>query len=717
MAYPPGPSSRVPGRLELAFLRNAPDFLLELSSYGDLAHFKFGSGDIYLVSDPEAIKQILAADHRRFVKGQAMQEAKRILGNGLLTSEGDYHHDQRRLLQPAFHQQRVGALGQAMVDLADRTAAGWRQGQELDVHLEMSKLTVRIVADTLFSTDVERRADDIVWALGHSISKINRLSLPFGGAWERLPFPSSRRFARALELLKSVTSEIIEQRKASGERRDDVLGLLLEARPNGAGLTDGQVRDEVVTLLLAGHETTANLLTWTWYLLSQYPDVEARLHAELDSVLDGRPPSVEDLLAMPYGEKVLLETLRIYPPVWAMVRRAREDYRLDGYTIPAGSLVALNQYVTHHDARFYANPFTFDPERWTDEERAERPRYSFFPFGGGPRLCIGAGFAMMEARLVLATIARLWRMHLVPGHPVAIAPQLTLRPKRGMRMTVQARSSAERPLANGSTTYWDAATSVWQHSKGQRLWRAHSDAVGSALVESWVPGGIERVLKTDLWDEAVGTGLIPVLSVKAKEVSAVDVSEAVVEAARAQYPRLLAQQADVRRLPFEDGWFDAVVSNSTLDHFDSENEIRAAIWELRRVLRSGGTLVLTLDNPRNPLVAATKMVPRRRLNRFWLRHASAGARLGLLPYHVGATVGPRRLQRWLAWADFEVEEIRETVHCPRLPTVLLGALLERRGTERAQERFRRAVAAFERLGRTRVSPVTGQFVAVLARRR
>lgn len=717
MAYPPGPRSRVPGRLELAFLRNAPEFLIELSSYGDLAHFKFGSKDVYLVSGPEAIKQVLAADHREFVKSQSMQEAKRVLGDGLLTSEGDYHHNQRRLLQPAFHQQRVAAMGQVMVGLAERNAAEWREGQELDVHLEMSKLTVRIVAETLFSTDVERRADDITWALTHALSKINRLTLPLGGAWERLPFPSSRRFALALELIKSVTSEIVEQRKASGERRDDVLGLLLEARPNGAGLTEEQVRDEVVTLLLAGHETTANLLTWAWYLLSQHPDVEAQVHAEIDSALNGLPPSFEDLPAMPYGEKVLLETLRLYPPVWAMARRARNDYELDGYTIPAGSLVALNQYVTHHDVRFYANPFAFDPERWTAEERARRPRYSFFPFGGGPRLCIGAGFAMMEARLLLATIARLWRMQLVPGHPVAIAPQLTLRPKQGMRMTLEARSNVDPTVPKRSSTYWDAATSVWQHSKGQRLWRAHSDAVGAALVEAWLPAGIERVLKTDLWDEAVGTGLVPVLSAKAKEVSAVDVSEAVVEEARTRYPDLSAQQADVRRLPFEDGWFDAVVSNSTLDHFDSENEIRAAIWELRRVLRPGGTLVLTLDNPRNPLVAATKVLPRGRLNRFWLRHASAGASLGLLPYQVGATVGPRRLRRWLEWADFEVEEIRDTVHCPRLPAVLLGALLERRGTARAQERFRRAVAAFEKLGGTRASPVTGQFFAVLARRR
>lgn len=717
MAYPPGPRSRIPGRLELAFLRNPPEFLLELSSYGDLAHFRFWSTDMYLVSDPEAIKQILVADHRRFVKGQSMQEAKRILGNGLITSEGEYHHRQRRLLQPAFHQQRVTAFGETMVEITDQTIGEWRDGQVLDLHAELAKLTVRIVAETLFSTDLGRRADDIVIALGHVVSMMGRLTLPLGGTWERLPFPSSRRFANAIAVLNNVTREIVEQRLQSGEQGEDVLGLLLASQSNGAGLTDEQVREEAITLLLAGHETTANLLSWTWYLLSEHPEIEARVHAEIDQALAGRRPTVADLPRMPYAEKVLLETLRLYPPAWAMGRRAIDDYELDGYTIPAGSLVALNPYVTHHDARFYANPFAFDPDRWTDEERERRPRYSFIPFGGGPRLCIGAGFAMMESRLLLATIGRRWEMRVAPGHSVEIAPQLTLRPRHGMRMTVRARRSAEPPPTRSSTTYWDAATSVWRHSKGQRLWRAHSDAVAGALVESWVPQGIERVLKTDLWDEAVGVGLVPVLSRKAKEVAAVDVSEAVVEAARTQYPRLLAQQADVRRLPFEDGWFDAVVSNSTLDHFDSENEIRAAIWELRRVLRPRGTLMLTLDNPRNPLVAATKVLPRDRLNRFWLKHASAGASVGLLPYHVGATVGPRRLRRWLEWADFEVGETRETVHCPRLPAVLLGALLERRGTARAQERFGRAVAAFEKLGGTRVSPVTGQFVAVLARRR
>jgi cytochrome P450/ubiquinone/menaquinone biosynthesis C-methylase UbiE len=717
MAYPPGPRSRVPGRLELAFLRNPTDFLIELSSYGDLAYFKFRDADIYLVSDPEKIKQVLAADHRGFVKSQSMQESRRVLGNGLLTSEGDYHHRQRRLVQPGFHKDRVAAMGGAMVEIADSTAAAWQQRQEIDMHVEMSKLTVRIVAETLFSTNVDRRAEEIVFALAKSITILARLPLPLAHTWERLPLPSSRRFARSLEVLRQATNRIVQERKASTERRDDVLGLLLDAQSNGAGLTDEQVRDETITLLLAGHETTANALTWAWYLLSQHPDVEQKLHAEIEAVLGDRPPTVADLEAMPYGEKVFLETLRLYPPVWAMGRRATEDYEIDDYTVPAGSIVAINQYVMHHDARFFANPFAFDPERWTDEERATRPRYSFFPFGGGPRLCVGAGFAMMEGRLVLAALARHWRFRLAPGHSVRTAPQLTLRPKHGMRMTLEARTAPRVERQNGSAAYWDAATSIWQHSKGQRLWRAHSDAVGVGLVEAWLPGDLERVLKTDLWDEAVGTGLIPELSRKANEVIAVDVSEAVVEAARARYPELSAQQADVRRLPFEDGWFDAVVSNSTLDHFESENEIRAAIWELRRVLRPGGTLVLTLDNPRNPLVATTKLLPRARLNRFWLKHARTGANLGLLPYHVGATVGPSRLRRWLSRADFDIEELEETVHCPRLPAVLLGALLERRGTPRAQERLRRALAGFEKLRGTWASPVTGQFVAVLARRR
>jgi cytochrome P450/ubiquinone/menaquinone biosynthesis C-methylase UbiE len=720
VARPPGPRSRIPGRLELRFLRDPPGFLRDLATYGELAHFRFRSTDVYLVTSPESIKRVLAADHRGFVKGQSMQESKRVLGEGLLTSEGHLHHRQRRLLQPAFHARRVADYSATMVDVIERATTSWEAGQTRDVHREMSELTIRVVSETLFSTDLERDAGEIVEALGFAVSMIGRLTLPGAQLWERLPFPSSRRFARALARLDRATEEILERRRANGGDGDDVLALLLaaQAEGNGAGLSDRQVRDETITLLLAGHETTANLLSWTWFLLSQHPEVESRLHDELDDVLGGRVPTVDDLPRLVYTGMILNEAMRLYPPVWAMGRRAIHDYELDGYTIPAGSVVALNAYVMHHDPRFYPDPFRFDPERWSDDERRKRPKYAYFPFGGGPRVCLGEGFAWTEARLVLATLAQRWRLRLAQGHRVIAAPVLTLRPEHGLRMVLEARAGRSRrlPATNGREPYWDAAAEVWRQGREQILWRRHSDAVNAALVERWLPGRARRLLKTDLWDEAVGDGLVAALTDRADETVGIDVSGSVIEAARSRHPRLTAVRADVRRLPFEDASFDAVVSNSTLDHFDSATDIAAALRELHRVLRSGGTLVLTLDNPENPLVAAARALPRSWLNRAWLRYGRVTARIGLLPYYVGATVDADRLSAMLAGVGFEVRERTAIVHSPRIVASLAGALVERHGSPRARERFLRLLLGFEGLGGKRIRFRTGHFVAVRAAR-
>lgn len=441
--FPPGPRSRVPGRLELRYLRDPLGFLRSLSTYGDLVHFRFRSTDIYLVTDPELIHRGLAADHRVFVKGESMKQTERILGNGLLTSEGEFHHSQRRLIQPALHQARVEALGETMVELAERRASEWHDGETRNMHVEMSRLTIEIVAKALFSVDLSRDSGEIVAALHHSVSRIARLALPLARLWERSQLPSARRFEASIERLHRATAEILERRRALGNV-DDAMSYLLDAQRsrNGDGLSDRQVRDEAMTLLLAGHETTASTLTWALYLLSQNPEAERRVREELATVIGDRVATTADAEALEYTSVVLNETLRLYPPVWGMPRRTIAPYELGGYSIPTGSIVAFNQWVMHHDPRFWPDPFAFDPARWTKEAQKSRPRYAYFPFGGGPRICLGPVFALLEAKLVLASLLRRWRFRLAEEQRVEVAPVLTLRPRYGMRMTLE---RADRP--------------------------------------------------------------------------------------------------------------------------------------------------------------------------------------------------------------------------------------------------------------------------------
>jgi cytochrome P450 len=376
------------------------------------------------------------------MKGEGLQRAKRLLGEGLLTSEGEFHLRQRRLAQPAFHRQRIAGYAATMVEYTARACDQWRVGETRDVAREVMRLTLAIAGKTLFDADVEGEADEIGKALTTTFELFNSLTLPFAQLLERLPLPATRRFQKARERLDSTIYRIINERRASGEDRGDLLSMLIAARDeegDGSGMTDEQLRDEAMTIFLAGHETTANALTWTWYLLSQHPEIEARFHAEVGGVLKGELPTAEDYPRLRYTEMVFAEAMRLYPPAWIIGRRALGDYQIDGYTIPARSILLLSQYVTHHDERFFPDPFRFDPERWTPEARESRPKFSYFPFGGGPRLCIGESFAWMEGALVLATIAQRFRMRLTPGHPVEMQPLVTLRPKHGMRMALEAR--------------------------------------------------------------------------------------------------------------------------------------------------------------------------------------------------------------------------------------------------------------------------------------
>jgi cytochrome P450 len=439
--YPPGPKGQLIGGNFRPFRRDALSYLQQATrEHGDIVHFRFGPQHVYFLNHPDHIKDVLVTHHQSFMKGRALQRSKRLLGEGLLTSEGDFHRRQRRLAQPAFHRGRIASYATVMTEMAARTASRWRDGETLDISQEMMRLTLAIVAKTLFDADVEAEADEIGAALTAVMELFDMLLMPFSELLEKLPLPHVRRFRRAKERLDTTIYRIIEERRQSKEDRGDLLSMLLSARDeegDGGGMSDLQVRDEVMTLFLAGHETTSNALTWTWYLLSEHTEVEAKLHAELDAVLDGRPPTFEDVARLRYTEMVLAESMRLYPPAWAIGRLALKDYEVGGYTIPAKSLVLLSQYVTQRDERFFPEPARFDPERWTPEAKEARPQFSYFPFGGGPRRCIGEGFAWMEGILLIAALAQHWRMRLVPNHRVETNAVITLRPKYGMRMTVE----------------------------------------------------------------------------------------------------------------------------------------------------------------------------------------------------------------------------------------------------------------------------------------
>jgi cytochrome P450 len=401
-----------------------------------------GGEHLFIASDPSVIKDVLVTHNQNFHKSRGLERIKILLGEGLLTSEDAVHLRQRRLMQPAFHRDRVAAYASTMVSYADRVRSGWSEGEALDVAREMSRLTLLIVGKTLFDTDVESQARDVGDAMSGLMNSFWTLMLPFGDTLERLPIPRLRRGRKARERLDAIIYGIIGERRASGGDRGDLLSMLLMAQDDedkGRGMTDRQVRDEAMTIFLAGHETTANALTWTWYLLSQSPDIERGLHEEIDRVLAGRLPTVADVDCLPYTTRVVTESMRLYPPAWLVGRRAVNEYSIGGYSVPPRSIVVMSQWIVHRDPRHYPEPDRFDPDRWTPAFKAALPRFAYFPFGGGPRQCIGESFAWMELVLVLATIAQRWRFYLVPGHPVVPQAAVTLRPKHGMKMTARQR--------------------------------------------------------------------------------------------------------------------------------------------------------------------------------------------------------------------------------------------------------------------------------------
>jgi cytochrome P450 len=410
--------------------------------YGDIAHYSVGPLHVYQLNHPDFARQILVEQPEKFHKARLIKRAfEPFAGEGLLTSDGTLWKQQRRLMQPAFHHGHLTTYGAVMVDYARQMVGAFQDGEPIEVDAAMAKLTLAIVVRTLFGSDVTRDADEVgrlmVSVLDAANHRLNSaVQLP---SW--VPTPRHLRERRALARLDALLHGLIAERRASGEKRDDLLSVLLTAadEESGARMSDRQLRDEMMTLFLAGHETTAMALTWSWFLISRHPEVDATLTAELDRVLHGRTPSVTDLPSLPYTDMIVRESMRLYPPAAGFAREPIEDVTIGGYTVPKGSLVTVNTYALHRDARFFERPDRFDPDRFAPGWEDRVPRYAYLPFGGGPRVCIGNGFAMMEARLILATVAQRWRLTLEPVQHVVPMQLVTTRPKNGLKMTLRRR--------------------------------------------------------------------------------------------------------------------------------------------------------------------------------------------------------------------------------------------------------------------------------------
>ena len=442
-ALPPGPRLSPLAALVYRPGRNPLEFFTNLArTYGDVAFYRMGGETVFFLNHPRHIRDVLVIHNGNFLKGRGLERAKRLLGEGLLTSEGEMHRRQRRLMQPAFHRDRVAQYGRTMVEYADRLRSGWTEGATVDVAREMARLTLAIAGKTLFDMDVESHAAEVGAALTDVMESFWMTMLPFIDLLERLPVPRLRRAKAARARLDATIYRLIAERRAAGLDRGDLLSMLLLAQDDqgdGGGMTDRQVHDEAMTILLAGHETTANALTWTWHLLGGAPEIERRVHEEIDGALQGRLPTVADIGSLPLVERVVTEAMRLYPPAWIVGRRAIAEYPIDRFVAPPRSLVLMSQWVMHRDPRFFADPDRFDPDRWTPAFKAGLPRFAYFPFGGGPRQCLGESFAWMELVLVVAAIAQRWSLRPVPGHAVVPLPVVTLRARHGIAMTLRRR--------------------------------------------------------------------------------------------------------------------------------------------------------------------------------------------------------------------------------------------------------------------------------------
>jgi cytochrome P450 len=440
---PPGPKGTPIMGVMGEFNRDSLGFIERMQrEHGDVVWMRFLYVPALFLYHPDDIEYVLATSPKNFIKSMSLRSNffQRLVGNGLLTSQGEEWKRQRRLSSPAFHRERIAKYAGTMVDYTKRLTSGWQAGETRDIHREMMRLTLEIVVRCLFSADVSNDVDDVG-------ATLKELAKPFASQatlkWilnNRLPTPYHFRFHALAGKIDKVVYRIIAERRASGKDEGDLLSMLLAARDeDGSQMNDRQLRDEVMTLFLAGHETTALTLAWSWHLLGKHPEMAKKFHVELDEVLGEREPTMADLPRFKFTEQIAKESMRLYPPAYGLGREAIDDCEISGYRVPGGTQVFMFQWATQRDSRFYDDPLTFKPERWTEDFIEQLPKYAYFPFGGGPRACIGASFAMMEIILVLATIGQMFRLELVSDHPVGIYPAMSLRPKDGVKVMVHRR--------------------------------------------------------------------------------------------------------------------------------------------------------------------------------------------------------------------------------------------------------------------------------------
>ena len=409
-------------------------------TYGDIAHYKIGPHHIVFLNHPDYIREVLVVQNDNFIKERTVQRTKMLLGDGMITAEGAVHRAQRLAAQPAFHRQRIGEYGGVIVEESAQLRDSWKAGERRDIAVDMMHLTLNIVGRTLFATDLRDEVYELAAAINRIMGLYNFLVMLPAAEWlVHLRPPGLAAFVRARKRIDAVVYRMIDAHRRSGRDSGSLLDLMLAASAASDEASRQALRDQVITIFLAGYETVANALSWTWYLLSENPDCEAKLHEEVDRVLAGRLPVAADVPNLRYAETVMAESLRLYPPAWAMGRYARNDFTLGEYFLPARTTVLISQFITQRDPRYFPDPLRFDTDRFSAEGKARRTKFTYFPFGAGARQCIGESFAWMEGILILATLAQKWKLRLAPGHRIEPQPLITLRPKYGMLMEVVPR--------------------------------------------------------------------------------------------------------------------------------------------------------------------------------------------------------------------------------------------------------------------------------------
>ena len=443
------PYKTIPGPRGLPILGVMPEMVSDMlglftktaREFGGIAQFKLLNSTYFLITNPDYVKYILQDNYKNYIRGRSVETGRVLLGNGLPLIDGDFWLRERRLLQPAFHRERLAALTSMAANVSESFIKNWegnaQNSQPLDVDDEMMRLTLTVIIKSMFSGDI----DDKIQSLSHAFNVASKFML-----WRSqqmwapplsVPIPRNVEYNRAFQILNDTIYPLIAD--ARKNPKDDLLGMLLAMRDEetGEGMTDQQARDEVVTIFFAGHETTAASLAWAFYLISEHPEIEERVRDEVTTVLNGRIPTVADLPKLAYTQRVIQEVLRLYPAAYLFAREAVTEDVIDGYPIPPKTLIFITPFITHRDPNYWPDPERFDPDRFTPEQASNRPRHIYYPFGEGPHVCIGNNFAMMEMQLILAIALQRFRLRLVPNHPIALKPEATLRPKHGMKMTVE----------------------------------------------------------------------------------------------------------------------------------------------------------------------------------------------------------------------------------------------------------------------------------------